>query len=353
MKIKIISKKLSGKGGTEIVIRNMMQQLPMYFKEANMSLTIIDSVPDKRWLQGMKNIKTRNTLTIPILEKVGSFTFLLRHLIFSTDEVILGTSPMIISVASMIKRLFRKKYQVISWIHHSLNSEYLEGKQQKILEADYHFVIASGIAEQFEALQGHQKNVFTIYNPISFTSDSIESSTIPTFVSVGRLVKEPKNHMELLRAATLLPKDKEWKIEFYGDGNYKEILEEFVNQNQLTDRIEFKGWVQNPWEEIKEATALVLTSKYEGFGMVLGEAISRGLPCISSNCPTGPSDIINEDNGFLYKLGNEKQLSELMTLFINHKIEYPEIKQSISKLYEDRYYERIKANLIQICSNKR
>ncbi|MDE9571749.1 glycosyltransferase, partial [Xenorhabdus bovienii] len=77
------------------------------------------------------------------------------------------------------------------------------------------------------------------------------------------------------------------------------------------------GWVKEPWsfvqESIVEVSSLLLTSKNEGFPMVLGEAISYGIYCISSDCQTGTTDIIKKyRNGELYPVGDVKELAHIL-----------------------------------------
>lgn len=224
--------------------------------------------------------------------------------------------------------------------------------QKDLLYADYHFSITNEITNQFKNLQGHVNNVFTIYNPIEKSHDTIHDPEIPTFVSIGRLSSQ-KNNIELLKAATLLPKNLPWKIIIYGDGQEKNSLEKYVKDNNLSSRIFFKGWVDNPWSKIKKASALILTSRYEGFGMVLAESISKGLPVISSNCPVGPSDIINSDNGFLYEIGDLKSLVSICEKFIENKVSFDRerIKESINRFYEKEYFDNLMIYLSEIGRN--
>jgi UDP-D-galactose:(glucosyl)LPS alpha-1,6-D-galactosyltransferase len=86
----------------------------------------------------------------------------------------------------------------------------------------------------------------------------------------------------------------------------------------ISDRIEWTGWVHNPWAAIKAVSALVLTSQYKGFPMVLIESLIRGIPCLSSDCPTGPADIIIPgENGWLYPLHNISQLTVLLQRIVD------------------------------------
>ncbi|EGR3023171.1 glycosyltransferase, partial [Vibrio parahaemolyticus] len=104
------------------------------------------------------------------------------------------------------------------------------------------------------------------------------------------------------------------KLDIYGVGSEKDELERIINQNNIKN-IELKGKTNDIKEEYIKSDFLVMSSRFEGFGMVLVEAMECGLPCLSFDCPTGPSDIIDHGfNGYLVKLGDERD-------FINRLIE--------------------------------
>ena len=110
------------------------------------------------------------------------------------------------------------------------------------------------------------------------------------------------------------------------------------------ERIVFKGFYTNVWSHIKEADVLVLTSKYEGLGMVLIEAAARGISLISSNCPVGPDNIVTSQNGFLYKTGDINNLSAIITQIVGKEIVLPSSKntsKSISKFGYKAFSDRI------------
>jgi UDP-D-galactose:(glucosyl)LPS alpha-1,6-D-galactosyltransferase len=87
------------------------------------------------------------------------------------------------------------------------------------------------------------------------------------------------------------------------------------------------GWQDDPWRATGSGSALVLTSAFEGFGMILLEAISRGLPCISSDCESGPTDIIEDGkNGWLYPVANVDRLAELMQRVVDRPELLPEAR---------------------------
>ncbi|MGX7233345.1 glycosyltransferase, partial [Enterococcus italicus] len=138
-------------------------------------------------------------------------------------------------------------------------------------------------------------------------------------------------------------------FDFYGDGPDREKILNLVEEFKLDEFVFIHGWITNPFEKIVQADYLVLSSKLEGFGMVLVESISRGLMCISSNCKVGPADIIKESiNGYLYN--NDSDLLELLIKCINNPRyrNYENVKQSIESYYTDNYFKNLYKILLEI-----
>jgi UDP-D-galactose:(glucosyl)LPS alpha-1,6-D-galactosyltransferase len=208
-------------------------------------------------------------------------------------------------------------------------------------KADYHLAISSGIARQLRELYIPQERIFTIYNPVKPAEQIIPRPTSKTiFLYVGRIEfegqKRVKDLLDALRDVT-----GNWYLDIFGSGTDLPKCQLYAEKLGLSNRITWHGWMNEPWKYIKKATSLILTSSYEGFGMVIAEAIAHGVYCISSDCETGPEDLIQEGkNGRLYKSGHLNDLQKLLQNLINNK-ELPdpvEIQKSIKKFYVGHYY---------------
>lgn len=124
-------------------------------------------------------------------------------------------------------------------------------------------------------------------------------------------------------------RDAEWILRIIGDGEELDKLQATAENCGISERVFFHGWSENPWELVKTCTAFVLSSEYESFGLVLVEALARGIPVISSDCPHGPKEIVNERNGWRYPVGDVDRLSSIMGDIINMRVPLPSIDSCI------------------------
>lgn len=140
-------------------------------------------------------------------------------------------------------------------------------------------------------------------------------------LSIGRFT-EVKQQMVLLKVWNSLVNAKnikEWKLFLVGIGELKEEFEKYIEEHNLQDFVLIFPPRQDVEYYYKQASLFLLSSRTEGFGMVLLEAISFGLPCVSFDCPSGPRDIIkNNENGFLIKLNDEKAFEEAILKFVEN-----------------------------------
>jgi len=128
-------------------------------------------------------------------------------------------------------------------------------------------------------------------------------------IIVGRLVDQ-KDHLTLLKALNLLKKEINFYLLIIGKGKLKNKLQDFCKNNKINNQIKFLGFKNNIYPYIRWCDALILSSKYEGSPNVIIEAISMNRTVISSKCPTGPKEILNNGKaGFLFKTSDHKDLA--------------------------------------------
>lgn len=338
---------LSGKGGTESVLADVLKHFP------NSKVCAFEGLGDYLWIESKSNpliFNKSKRYSRKKVEKLKRRVEYLNYLRKTESKVLICLDSFTIKMAHIARRVFNKEFKIISWLHFSLeDAEWI--KKKDLILADYHLSISSGISLQLQLLGINSNRIFTIFNPFDQQEETVNIyPDITTFIYVGRLeLKAQKNLLELFDSLRII-KSLNWKLEIFGTGDDLSKAKEICQQYEIFDKVVFKGWVENPWSKIESASAMVLTSKFEGFPMVIGESLSRGLPVISSDCPTGPKDIICEENGFLYSMGDNENLSAILRSFIYKKNTFDSktIKKSISKFYSKSYYNELNMILSRI-----
>jgi GalNAc-alpha-(1->4)-GalNAc-alpha-(1->3)-diNAcBac-PP-undecaprenol alpha-1,4-N-acetyl-D-galactosaminyltransferase len=163
------------------------------------------------------------------------------------------------------------------------------------------------------------------------------------FLTVGRLDTN-KNQKLLLEAFANL-NTKNWKLILVGDGDLKIEYQMLAKKLGIADKVEFVGNVANIEAYYNRAKLFVFTSQSEGFPNALLEALSFGIPCIASDCNSGPSEIIqHRENGFLFEINNQKQLEKQMIELMENGMLRLKFStnaiQSMAKYHPDAIYKK-------------
>ena len=159
-----------------------------------------------------------------------------------------------------------------------------------------------------------------IYNPLdkkkiasltkkNFLYNFLKKKKYFKIISIGRLVDQ-KDHLTLINAVVLLKKVLNFKLLIIGNGKNKEKLQKIINKNKLSKNIKIINFQKNPYKFIKICDLFVLSSKYEGLPNVLLESTFLKVPIISSDCKTGPKEILlGSKGGVFFQTGNSKDLA--------------------------------------------
>ncbi len=189
--------------------------------------------------------------------------------------------------------------------------------ENAVRRLDRFVVLTKADKEDWEKVR---PDVEQIYNPLSFVSEEVSPLTCKRCIAAGRLESQ-KNFNDLITAwKTVDSRHPDWTLGIYGDGSQKEALRRRIDSEGLTGKVILEGNTDDIRTEMLGSSCLVLSSRFEGFPMILLEALTTGLPIVSYDCPKGPSEIVTIGaNGFLAKVGDTATLAQGICSIINSK----------------------------------
>lgn len=162
-------------------------------------------------------------------------------------------------------------------------------------------------------------NVVVINNPLDHKSDKLSKPDSKRVIAVGRYVYQKGFDLLLEAWATVLKKHSDWHLYIYGYGDREPYIE-LAKKINILDNCHLNNAVNDIDSEYAKSSIFAFSSRFEGFGMVLVEAMACGLPCVSFDCPCGPKDIIeNEKNGYLVKSFNTEDFADKLNSLIENE----------------------------------
>lgn len=211
-------------------------------------------------------------------------------------------------------------------------SKFIEEKHQKndffsklIQKTKYHFKdfgarkFTKVVALSEESLkEWNVKNGIVIPNPSWIYSEKIAALNNKKVISIARNSYEKGLSRLLIIWEKIIEKHPDWTLEIFTDE--VDSLKNITADLKMTSRIKVSAFIKNIEEKYLESSIYVMTSRTEGFPMVLLEAMSLGLPCIAFDCPTGPRSIIKDsENGFLIPDNDFKMYIEKLSFLMENE----------------------------------
>ncbi|HTO18501.1 MAG TPA: glycosyltransferase [Pseudomonas sp.] len=271
---------------------------------------------------------------------------ILKRVSHSCDAlVILNVEPVLYRLRKEFV-LFREENPAIplfSWPHGTLSIDSGDVVSAALDLFDEHLAISKGLMTEL-SVGFNRQNVTFVGNPIR------EAQLIPRdarrFIYVGRTDPE-KRVLDLI--GMLAGLRGEWTLDLIGGSMTRgrdDELKRLVIEKGLVDRVRLHGWQEDPWSLVDSAGVLLLNSKYEGFGLVIAEAMMRGIPCVSSNCPVGPASIIREGvNGWLFELDDQSRCLGILQSILDGETSLPSresVRDSVVEFSVDRVVDRFR-----------
>ncbi len=293
-------------GGAERVVLNVIRALDQTkFKPI---LFLIKNTGDY-WNEVPENVEIVVALESNQQSRLNALKILFKLLKVSRRvDIIVGALELSATYYAVVAGLILRK-PTVGWVHTDLN-RYLaiqkpfHSKLVRWLYPHLMVIIAvsSGAAKTVEQLLPKMRDkVKTVYNPLpekifELAEEPLQiNKSLPMVLGVGRLDFH-KGFDVLIRAhAKLVAKGIQHKLMILGEGKDRENLESLVKELGVENSVIMRGFQPNPYKWMNSADVFVLSSRFEGFGMVLIEAMALGVPVVSTACPSGPVEIL--DNG--------------------------------------------------------
>lgn len=228
------------------------------------------------------------------------------------DTIIGVHAPLAVRLASCKSLLGDAR--LIGWVHNSYEALFGE-KSLYIgpeLRKHYEFQLAklhhTVVLCQYDARQYHFPTQ-VIYNPLTLSPGALSTGISKKFLAVGRFSHQHKGFDLLIKAFSIFAKSNhEWALDIVGEGVEEPLYRQLIEEYHLQNRITIHPFTDHIQDYYSQAQVYVLSSRWEGFGLVLVEAMAHGLPIVSSDLPT--SKEILGDFGLYFESENIEQLAQ-------------------------------------------
>lgn len=192
-----------------------------------------------------------------------------------------------------------------------------------------HFDKFSVLTEEDKEDWGKLPNIVAIPNPITFVPKSTSPCTAKRVIAMGRISKQ-KQYGDMLEIWKKVVKaHPDWILSIYANGGKIEDLKKLATELSIAKNVEIFPITSSVENELTESSIYLLSSKYEGFPLVLLEAMRCGLPVVSYACKCGPRDMIKEgEDGFLINPGDKNNFAEKIKILIENEEKRKEMGQN-------------------------
>lgn len=235
-------------------------------------------------------------------------------------------------IAAWLRRWSSISIRTIVTVHNnlSLESRHGEGIKRKLTAkfagwfygwADSIVAVSEGVAADLIEIGLPKQKINVVYNPIvddelktklrqPLEHRWLQDGQLPVILGVGRLTKQ-KNFITLIQAFAIVRDRIPARLMILGEGEDRADLESAIEQLGLESDVLLLGFVDNPYQYMFQAAVLVMSSVWEGFGNVLVEAMAAGTPVVSTNCPSGPAEILADgEYGKMVSVGDVEEMAK-------------------------------------------
>lgn len=374
-------------GGAEKILVEVLNGLDK--KDKEIDLLISDNVLGENFFEKElpKEVKLTYLISSDLIEKTKFYKSRKKNIFYKLMYNYYMRKEQKEKTINLAKILKNKKYDVvvdfdmglsknidlvdakkrIAWIHSPIDSWYRKKDKIKRLgdrlkKYNTLVTICDDMKEKTERLYPFLKErLIRIYNPFDIEKIQNQSKDLSEIreekkellkdnyiISVGRLDNYSKDYYTLLKGFKgAKERGLTEKLYILGEGEERKLIESWIDELNLKNDVNLLGKYRNPYPWIKNAKLFVHSSRFEGLPTVLIEALICGVPVISSDCPTGPSEILKKGTiGLLYDVGDSETLKKQILELLKNSTEYKSYKERAIKRSLD-FRKEISLELIE------
>jgi len=309
MKVLLFVSKLAG-GGAERVASDLSLNLP---DDIECTIVLLEDNIEYPYRGNLKVLKTITVSKFNVFVRfwnIFSRLFQFRKIVRQEKpDWIIAFSPALCLLSGFV---YKKTIATVHCQHNINDSTFIEKKKIRHAHRVTQKVVAvsKGVKADLRENFGINKDIEVLYNPLDLASikelseqplgavfSEWVNDNLPLFITAGRMGRQ-KGQWHLLRAFAKVRKSRKCQLVILGQGILEDKLKKLARDLEVDDSVLFLGFQSNPFTYLSRADVFVFTSLWEGFGKVITEAMACGLPVISTDCRSGPREILAPETDF-------------------------------------------------------
>lgn len=243
--------------------------------------------------------------------------------------------------------------------HHQYNRSGLMGladkvrarMDEKLVRKFDRFVV---LTEEDARMWGDMPGLRVIPNAANFIAERYSDCSAKRVVAVGRLDYQKGFDRLIMAWEKVHESMPDWRLDIFGQGEWKDMLQKMIDERGMQNCVRLNDPTKNIGEEYAESSMLVMSSNYEGFPMVMIEAMACGLPAVSFDFQCGPKDIIRHGvNGLLVKNGDIQELADAMMKLMGDETLRKQMSVEARMVTETYSEEKVMGKWVSLFSGER
>ncbi len=285
-----------------------------------------------------KLFEIRPDITISLFGDERSFLYRIKDGSRKIIEFHYSRNYLIHLVQGIAKMKFRRLHLLKAYLRRIQDRFYIGRYDQAVL-----------LTHRDYELWGAGKNMCWIPNPLTFHTERCADTSVRKIIAVGRYT--PQKGFDLLIEAfsRTVEEFPDWELSIFGDGAERNRLQKMIDTKNLTERVHLEYPSHQITDEMLRGSLFAFPSRYEGFGLVLLEAMQCGLPSVAFDCECGPSEIIQEGlTGYLVTPGDTEAFARAMKKLMADPEERKHMGLAAKAASENFRIEKIMQNWIKL-----